>query len=83
MDTGLLPRVNPTGSAQGPGGAQLEQLLERRGDDLAGRPLPVLGSASRPAGKSAMRRLVRRGAFGLYRVGRQRVAPTLRRWSRA
>lgn len=59
-------------------GAYLEQLLLRRGLGLDGQPLP-----DHPArGVTPMRRLLRRGAGGLYQVGRERVAPVIRRWAR-
>ncbi|MBL1068646.1 DUF6716 putative glycosyltransferase [Streptomyces sp. 7-21] len=53
----------------------LESLLVRRGLGLSGRPLPSAGSRE----PTAVRRLIRRGAGGLYRVGRQKVAPVIRR----
>ncbi|GAA2055909.1 hypothetical protein GCM10009757_33270 [Streptomyces cheonanensis] len=53
----------------------LETLLARRGLALDGRALPP--SSERP--DTAVRRLIRRGAGGLYQVGRKRVAPVIRR----
>ncbi|MGP4112233.1 DUF6716 putative glycosyltransferase [Streptomyces sp. 4N509B] len=69
-----LPRVRPYYTPQN-ASDYLESLLVRRGLGLSGRPLPM----SEPANPSAMRRLVRRSAGGLYRVGRKRVAPVIRR----
>ncbi|GAA1914779.1 hypothetical protein GCM10009716_25290 [Streptomyces sodiiphilus] len=73
---GALPPLRPY-YTQERAGDYLAQLLERRGLDLLGRPLPHPADAA----GTAMRRLVRRGAGGLYRVGRQRVAPMIRRWA--
>ncbi|MDT0346958.1 DUF6716 putative glycosyltransferase [Streptomyces litchfieldiae] len=69
-----LPRARPYYT---PGNATdyLEALLSRHGLGLSGRPLPN----ATPASPTAMRKLIQRGAGGLYRVGRSRVAPVIRR----
>jgi hypothetical protein len=69
-----LPRVRPYYTPQN-ASDYLESLLARRGLGLSGRPLPT----SDPVSPTAMRRLIRRGAGGLYRVGRKRVAPMIRK----
>ncbi len=69
-----LPRVRPYYTPQN-AADYLESLLSRRGLGLSGRPLPM-SLASEP---TAVRRLIRRGAGGLYRVGRKKVAPVIRR----
>ncbi|MGW7294206.1 DUF6716 putative glycosyltransferase [Streptomyces xiamenensis] len=53
----------------------LETLLSRRGLGLDGKALPP----SHDRAPTAVRRLIRRGAGGLYQVGRKRVAPVIRR----
>ncbi|WP_059007171.1 DUF6716 putative glycosyltransferase [Streptomyces specialis] len=69
-----LPRMRPYYT---PANASdyLETLLMRHGLGLSGRPLPG-GAAGNP---TAMRKLIQRGAGGIYRVGRARVAPVIRR----
>lgn len=69
-----LPRVRPYYTPQN-ASDYLESLLGRRGLGLSGRPLPQ----ARPSSQTAVRRLIRRGAGGLYQVGRKRVAPVIRR----
>jgi hypothetical protein len=69
-----LPRVRPYYTPQN-ASDYLETLLGRRGLGLSGRPLPM----AEPVNPTAMRRLIRRGAGGLYQVGRKRVAPVIRR----
>lgn len=69
----MRPYYNPENAAD-----YLETLLGRRGLGLSGRPLPV-GPTHSP---TAVRRLLARGADGLYQVGRKRVAPVMRRWAR-
>ncbi|MDT0310498.1 glycosyltransferase [Streptomyces sp. DSM 44917] len=71
-----LPRVRPFYTPQN-APDYLEGLLGRHGLGLSGQPLPD-GQAGR-AGSGAMRRLIQRGAGGLYRVGTTRVAPVIRR----
>ena len=65
-------------------GAYLDGVLERDGLDVQGRP-PALGPGEGGAGplRAVVRRAARSGAKFLYRVGRERVAPTLRRWGQA
>ncbi|WP_406373815.1 hypothetical protein OG788_26130 [Streptomyces sp. NBC_00647] len=65
-------------------GAYLDGTLERNGLDVKGRPL-ALGPGDGGAGppRAVVRRAARSGAKALYRVGRERVAPTLRRWGQA
>lgn len=59
----------------------LSGLLTRNGFDEKGRPLTdPLGAADSGRVKKAVRRVARRGAKAVYRVGYQRVAPTLRKW---
>ncbi|WP_130799142.1 DUF6716 putative glycosyltransferase [Streptomyces otsuchiensis] len=60
-------------------GEYLKQLLARRGVGLDGLPLPPRQAATPPA----LRRLVRRGAGTLYRIGRTRLAPAVRRWQQS
>lgn len=71
---GTLPRVRTYYTPQN-ACDHLESLLTRRGLGLSGRPLPV-SDAPEP---TAVRRLIKRSAGGLYRVGRKRVAPVIRR----
>lgn len=77
---GRLPALRPYYSPQR-AGSYLGGILERNGLDDKGRP-----SALAPAGSEAgpLRTVIRRAARGsaksLYRVGRERVAPALRRW---
>ncbi|RKN08665.1 DUF6716 putative glycosyltransferase [Streptomyces radicis] len=75
---GTLPRMRPYYTPTN-ASDYLEALLSRHGLGLSGRPLP---SAS-PASPTAMRKLIQRGAGGLYRVGRKRVAPVIRRLAQA
>ncbi|WP_330306552.1 MULTISPECIES: DUF6716 putative glycosyltransferase [unclassified Streptomyces] len=77
---GPLPLLRPYYSPQR-AGVYLGGILERNGFDEKGRPLPVppaMGGAG-PV-KAVVRRVARSGAKSLYRVGREKVAPTLRRW---
>ncbi len=69
-----LPRMRPYYTPQN-ASDYLEALLARHGLGLSGRPLP----AGSPANPTAVRKLIQRGAGGLYRVGRKRVAPVIRR----
>jgi len=77
---GPLPLLRPYYSPQR-AGVYLGGILERNGFDEKGRPLPV-PPATGGAGpvKAVVRRVARSGAKSLYRVGREKVAPTLRRW---
>ncbi|MER5384204.1 hypothetical protein ABT040_28680 [Streptomyces sp. NPDC002688] len=65
-------------------GAYLDGILERDGLDVKGRSV-ALGPGDAGAGllRAVVRRAARSGAKSLYRVGRERVAPTLRRWGQA
>ncbi|NJQ06698.1 DUF6716 putative glycosyltransferase [Streptomyces lonarensis] len=58
-------------------GDYLETLVGRRGFALDGTPLTGSPTAARPP---ALKRIVRRGAGHLYRFGRNRLAPAVRRW---
>ncbi|MGK5529864.1 DUF6716 putative glycosyltransferase [Streptomyces sp. URMC 129] len=71
-----LPRMRPYYTPQN-ASDYLETLLMRHGLGLSGRPLP--GAAAAAGNPTAMRKLIQRGAGGLYRVGRTRVAPAIRR----
>ncbi|MDB1087228.1 hypothetical protein PJ985_06555 [Streptomyces sp. ACA25] len=71
---GPLPPLRPYYTPER-GGSYLEQLLAPRGLGLDGRPAAVRP----PAHLRPVRRMVQRGAGGLYRVGRHRVAPVIRR----
>ncbi|WP_326597165.1 DUF6716 putative glycosyltransferase [Streptomyces sp. NBC_01803] len=71
-----LPRMRPYYTPRN-ASDYLETLLMRHGLGLSGRPLP--GGAAGAGGPTAMRKLIQRGADGLYRVGRARVAPVIRR----
>ncbi|WP_406474672.1 DUF6716 putative glycosyltransferase [Streptomyces sp. NBC_01615] len=78
--TGPLPLLRPYYSPQR-AGVYLGGILERNGFDEKGRPLPVpLAMAGAGPVKAVVRRVARSGAKSLYRVGREKVAPTLRRW---
>ncbi|WP_369261186.1 DUF6716 putative glycosyltransferase [Streptomyces sp. R35] len=77
---GPLPLLRPYYSPQR-AGVYLGGVLERNGFDEKGRPLPVpLAMAGAGPVKAVVRRVARSGAKSLYRVGREKVAPTLRRW---
>ncbi|MCX4989258.1 DUF6716 putative glycosyltransferase [Streptomyces sp. NBC_00568] len=80
---GRLPALRPYYSPQR-AGAYLGGILERNGLDEKGRP-PALVPGGGGAGplRAVVRRAARSGAKSLYRVGRERVAPTLRRWGQA
>ncbi|WP_049563979.1 DUF6716 putative glycosyltransferase [Streptomyces sp. SBT349] len=73
-----LPRMRPFYTQQN-ASEYLESLLSRHGLGLSGRPLP----SALPASPTAVRKLIQRGAGGLYRVGRRRVAPVIRRLAQA
>ncbi|WP_327430782.1 DUF6716 putative glycosyltransferase [Streptomyces sp. NBC_01236] len=78
--TGPLPLLRPYYSPQR-AGVYLGGILERNGFDEKGRPLAVpLAMAGAGPVKAVVRRVARSGAKSLYRVGREKVAPTLRRW---
>ncbi|KPI06257.1 hypothetical protein OK074_4235 [Actinobacteria bacterium OK074] len=78
--SGPLPTLRPYYTPQ-KAGVYLGGLLERNGFDEKGRPLPVpLGANDANRMKAAVRRAARKSAKSLYRVGYQKVAPTLRRW---
>ncbi|MEV6197461.1 DUF6716 putative glycosyltransferase [Streptomyces sp. NPDC051920] len=75
-----LPALRPYYSPQR-AGAYLAGILERNGLDEKGRPqAPVASGSAGGAVRTVIRRAARSGAKSLYRVGRERVAPTLRRW---
>jgi len=77
---GPLPTLRPYYTPQR-AGIYLSGLLTRNGFDEKGRPLnDPLGAADSGRMKKAVRRVARRGAKAVYRVGYQRVAPTLRKW---
>ncbi|MFJ9246175.1 DUF6716 putative glycosyltransferase [Streptomyces sp. NPDC101776] len=77
---GPLPTLRPYYTPER-AGIYLVGLLTRNGFDEKGRPL---NTPPRASGSGRMKRAVRgaarRGAKAVYRVGYQRVAPTLRRW---
>ncbi|MFJ6837440.1 DUF6716 putative glycosyltransferase [Streptomyces sp. NPDC091209] len=77
---GRLPALRPYYSPQR-AGAYLGGILERNGLDEKGRPL-TLGPGGGGGGplRAVVRRAARGGAKSLYRVGREKVAPALRRW---
>ncbi|WP_406172589.1 DUF6716 putative glycosyltransferase [Streptomyces sp. NBC_00996] len=80
---GSLPPLRPYYSPQR-AGAYLGGILERNGFDEKGRPLPVpLGGGGAGPLRAVVRRAARSGAKSLYRVGREKVAPALRRWGQA
>ncbi|OIJ66778.1 hypothetical protein WN71_016550 [Streptomyces mangrovisoli] len=80
---GPLPPLRPY-YTPGRAGIYLGGLLERHGLDERGRPLPVpLESGDPGRVRTAVRRVARRGAASLYKVGYQRVAPALRKWGAA
>ncbi|MET9081555.1 DUF6716 putative glycosyltransferase [Streptomyces sp. NPDC004237] len=77
---GPLPPLRPYYTAQS-AGIYLGTILRHNGFDEEGRPLPApLGTVGTGRMKKAVRRVARRGAKKLYRVGHQRLAPALRRW---
>ncbi|MFE2532859.1 DUF6716 putative glycosyltransferase [Streptomyces sp. NPDC059371] len=81
--TGRLPALRPYYSPQR-AGAYLAGILERNGLDEKGRPLTLAAGASGGGPvRTVIRRAARSGAKSLYRVGRERVAPALRRWGQA
>jgi hypothetical protein len=74
------PRCDPYYSPQR-AGAYLGGILERNGLDEKGRPLaPGPGGGGGGPLRAVVRRAARGGAKSLYRVGREKVAPALRRW---
>ncbi|MFD3585695.1 DUF6716 putative glycosyltransferase [Streptomyces sp. NPDC058683] len=74
--TPLRPYYTP-----GTAGTYLGSILRHNGFDEQGRPLPVpLGAGGRGRVRRVVRKVARRGAKRLYRVGYQRLAPALRRW---
>ncbi|MEU6274414.1 DUF6716 putative glycosyltransferase [Streptomyces populi] len=76
---GRLPALRPYYSPRR-AGAYLEGILERNGLDEKGRPsAPAPGGSTGPL-RTVVRRAARGGATSLYRVGREKVAPVLRRW---
>ncbi|MFE2302330.1 DUF6716 putative glycosyltransferase [Streptomyces sp. NPDC059445] len=80
---GRLPVLRPYYSPQR-AGAYLAGILERNGLDEKGRPLtPAAGASGAGPVRTVIRRAARSGAKSLYRVGRERVAPALRRWGQA
>ncbi|MGW3913701.1 DUF6716 putative glycosyltransferase [Streptomyces sp. NPDC005070] len=80
---GRLPTLRPYYSPQR-AGAYLAGILERNGLDEKGRPLTLTADAGGGGQvRTVIRRAARSGAKSLYRVGRERVAPALRRWGQA
>ncbi|MEU9209069.1 DUF6716 putative glycosyltransferase [Streptomyces sp. NPDC048415] len=79
---GVLPPLRPYYSPRR-AGAYLGGILERNGFDEEGRPLVVSLGGGAGSVRAVVRRVARSGAKSLYRVGRERVAPTLRRWGAA
>ncbi|MFE9767885.1 DUF6716 putative glycosyltransferase [Streptomyces sp. NPDC005808] len=79
---GPLPQLRPYYTPQR-AGIYLNGLLARNGFDEKGRPLPEQPDTRDRSLKAVVRGVTRFGARGLYRVGHQRVAPTLRRWARS
>ncbi|MFF4539191.1 DUF6716 putative glycosyltransferase [Streptomyces aureus] len=80
LGAGRLPALRPYCSPQR-AGAYLGGILERNGLDERGRPLALVpGAAGTGPLRTVIRRAARSGAKSLYRVGRERVAPALRRW---
>ncbi|MET8132042.1 hypothetical protein [Streptomyces sp. NPDC005251] len=80
---GRLPALRPYYSPQR-AGAYLGGILERNGLDEKGRPLaPAPGGGGTGPLRAVVRRAARGGAKSLYRVGRERVAPALRRWGQS
>ncbi|MER5434271.1 DUF6716 putative glycosyltransferase [Streptomyces sp. NPDC002588] len=78
---GPLPPLRPYYTPR-TAGAYLGPILGRHGLDEQGRPLPLPAAGSGRAGR-AVRKVAGRGARKLYRMGHQKVAPTLRRWGAA
>lgn len=77
---GPLPTLRPYYTPER-AGIYLNGLLARNGFDEKGRPLNTpLGTGGSGRVKRAVRGVARRGAKAVYRVGYQRVAPTLRKW---
>ncbi|WP_037627269.1 DUF6716 putative glycosyltransferase [Streptomyces aureus] len=82
LGAGRLPALRPYYSPRR-AGAYLGGILERNGMDEKGRPLALVpGAAGTGPLRTVIRRAARSGAKSLYRVGRERVAPALRRWGR-
>ncbi|WP_328554108.1 MULTISPECIES: DUF6716 putative glycosyltransferase [unclassified Streptomyces] len=79
---GRLPALRPYYSPRR-AGTYLGGILERNGLDEKGRPLaPAQDRGGAGPLRTVVRRAARGGARSLYRVGRERVAPALRRWGR-
>ncbi|MFJ6899579.1 DUF6716 putative glycosyltransferase [Streptomyces hokutonensis] len=76
---GPLPTLRPYYTPER-AGIYLGGLLARNGFDEKGRPLNTPLGAGGSGLKRAVRGVARRGAKAVYRVGYQRVAPTLRKW---
>jgi hypothetical protein len=76
---GPLPTLRPYYTPER-AGIYLGGLLARNGFDEKGRPLGTPLGAGGSGLKRAVRGVARRGAKAVYRVGYQRVAPTLRKW---
>jgi hypothetical protein len=77
---GRLPALRPYYSLQR-AGAYLCGILERNGLDEKGRPLALAPGGGGPSPlRAVVRRAARSSAKSLYRVGREKVAPALRRW---
>ena len=79
---GPLPPLRPYYTPQR-AGIYLGGLLERHGFDVHGRPVATAGTAGSGRVRRVVRGVARKGAKGLYQVGRRRVAPTLRKWGAA
>ncbi|MFC4503777.1 MULTISPECIES: DUF6716 putative glycosyltransferase [Streptomyces] len=80
--SGPLPPLRPYYTPRS-AGLYLGDILRRHGLDEQGRPRSAPATAASGRTGRAVRRLARRGAGKLYRVGYQRVAPTLRKWGAA
>jgi len=76
---GPLPTLRPYYTPER-AGIYLGGLLARNGFDEKGRPLNTPLGTGGSGLKRAVRGVARRGAKAVYRVGYQRVAPTLRKW---
>ncbi|WP_339130807.1 DUF6716 putative glycosyltransferase [Streptomyces sp. f51] len=76
---GPLPALRPYYSPQR-AGAYLGGILERNGLDEKGRPPALAPDGGTGPLRAVVRRAARSGAKSLYRVGREKVAPALRRW---
>ncbi|MET7681239.1 DUF6716 putative glycosyltransferase [Streptomyces sp. NPDC005423] len=77
---GPLPTLRPYYTPRR-AGVYLDDVLARNGFDEKGRPLAAApGADGSGRVRKAVRQATRRGAKAVYRMGYQRVAPTLRKW---